>query len=81
MKQKTYLFLAVILLCVIGTTSGGQSADNPAQKPNILFIAVDDLRPNLGAYGHSFMHTPRMDELADSGTLFQRATRRRLSLM
>ena len=40
---------------------------------NVLFIAVDDLRPNLGAYGHSFMHTPRMDELADSGTLFQRA--------
>jgi arylsulfatase A-like enzyme len=40
---------------------------------NVLFIAVDDLRPNLGAYGHSFMHTPRMDELAESGTLFQRA--------
>ena len=40
---------------------------------NVLFIAVDDLRPNLGAYGHDFMKTPRMDELAYSGTLFQRA--------
>ena len=40
---------------------------------NVLFIAVDDLRPNIGAYGHKFMMTPRMDELAESGTLFQRA--------
>ena len=40
---------------------------------NVLFIAVDDLRPNIGAYGHKFMMTPRMDQLAESGTLFQRA--------
>ena len=41
-----------------------------AAAPNILFIAVDDLRPELGCYGEAHMHTPNMDKLATSGRLF-----------
>ncbi|MBO9594475.1 MAG: sulfatase [Niabella sp.] len=37
---------------------------------NILFIAVDDLRPELGAYGKSYMRTPHMDQLAHTGRVF-----------
>jgi len=40
------------------------------KKPNVLFIAVDDLRPQLHAYGHAFMVTPNMDKLASQGRLF-----------
>ena len=40
--------------------------------PNILFIAIDDLRPELGIYGAK-IKTPHMDRLAESGVLFQRA--------
>ena len=40
---------------------------------NVLFIVVDDLRPLLGCYGHSEMHTPNIDALAKRGTLFNRA--------
>ena len=40
---------------------------------NVLFIMVDDLRPLLGCYGHSEMHTPNIDKLAQRGTLFNRA--------
>ena len=40
---------------------------------NVLFILVDDLRPLLGCYGHSEMHTPNIDALAQRGTLFNRA--------
>ena len=40
---------------------------------NVLFIAVDDLRPLLGCYGHSEMHTPNIDKLATQGTVFNRA--------
>ena len=40
---------------------------------NVLFIAVDDLRPLLGCYGHSNMHTPNIDRIAQRGTLFNRA--------
>ena len=43
----------------------------PAKLHNILLIVADDLRPNIGAYGASFMHTPNLDELAASGTLFE----------
>ena len=40
---------------------------------NVLFIVVDDLRPLLGCYGHTEMHTPNIDRLAERGTLFNRA--------
>jgi len=38
--------------------------------PNILFIPVDDLRPELGAYGDEFIKTPNMDLLAEQGVTF-----------
>ncbi len=44
-----------------------------AQKPNVLFIAIDDLRPELGCYDSPIAKTPVMDELASQGLLFNRA--------
>ncbi len=42
-------------------------------KPNILFIAVDDLRPSMGCYGDPHAITPNMDGLAARGVQFNRA--------
>ena len=42
-------------------------------RPNVLFIAVDDLRPQLGCYGHEQMVTPHIDALAVRGLVFNRA--------
>ncbi|NIJ45326.1 arylsulfatase A-like enzyme [Wenyingzhuangia heitensis] len=42
-------------------------------KPNILFIAVDDLRPELGCYGSKEAITPNIDKLASQGVLFNNA--------
>ncbi|VGO15411.1 Choline-sulfatase [Pontiella desulfatans] len=42
-------------------------------RPNILFISVDDLRPELGCYGQEYMITPNIDRLAEEGVLFERA--------
>jgi arylsulfatase A-like enzyme len=39
-------------------------------KPNILFIAIDDLKPIIGAYGNTFIKTPNIDRLAKRGTTF-----------
>lgn len=43
------------------------------KKMNVLFIAVDDLRPELGCYGVKAIRTPNIDALAASGTVFERA--------
>lgn len=48
-------------------------SSSSAAKPNVLFIAVDDLRPDLGCYGAAQMKTPHFDKLAASGLLFERA--------
>ena len=42
-------------------------------RPNVLFIAVDDLRPELGCYGKAHIHSPHIDQLASTGALFERA--------
>ena len=42
-------------------------------KPNILFIAIDDLRPELGCYGKKEVLSPHIDKLASTGTVFNRA--------
>ncbi|MFZ9092797.1 MAG: sulfatase-like hydrolase/transferase, partial [Planctomycetaceae bacterium] len=60
-----WFFVVCSLCCVVSV----QAAD----RPNILFIAVDDLRPELGCYGSPIAKTPHLDRLAKQGLLFQRA--------
>ena len=43
------------------------------RKPNVLFIAVDDLRPELNCYGKNQIKSPNMDRLAQAGIVFTRA--------
>ncbi len=50
-----------------------QSAVVAWAKPNVLFIAVDDLRPELACYGKTHIKSPNIDKLAKTGFLFERA--------
>jgi len=46
------------------------SASLSADRPNILFIAIDDLRNDLGALGVAHAKTPQLDELARTSRVF-----------
>jgi len=48
----------------------GTGCSDTGNKPNILFIAVDDLRPELGCYGQLQIKSPNIDKLAEEGTIF-----------
>ncbi len=47
-------------------------AASDSNRYNVLFICVDDLRPELGCMGAKYVHTPNIDKLAESGRLFNR---------
>lgn len=49
------------------------SSKHGKTKKNILFIAVDDLKPLLSNYGETQMHTPNFDRLASMGMTFTNA--------
>ncbi|MGI9472704.1 MAG: sulfatase [Rubripirellula sp.] len=59
--------------CVILVTMALASIAHADQRTNVLFIAVDDLRPELGCYGSEIAITPNLDALAGDGLLFNRA--------
>ena len=57
---------AVCLLAMAGVTMA-------QERPNILFITVDDLNTDLGAYGHPLVRSPSIDRLAAEGLRFDAA--------
>ncbi len=69
-----YLHRSLTLTTLLGLLTTALFAADPApQRPNILFIAVDDLRPELGAYGADHIKSPNIDRLAKSGLTFNHA--------
>lgn len=52
---------------------GAQAKKTLVQRPNVLFLMADDLRPELGCYGVEEVKTPNIDRLAAGGVLFGNA--------
>jgi len=76
--MKTRILNSVVLVALI---VGAFSCTTPARveegkmksKPNILFIAVDDLRPELSFYGAKHIKSPNLDKLASQSLIFNRS--------
>lgn len=60
-------------LLALGGLSLYRSSAAASRRPNVLFIAVDDLRPELGCYGRDYIHSPNIDRIARQGMTFTRA--------
>lgn len=63
------MFCIVVPLCTF-SQSASEGTTGRLNKPNVLFIAVDDLRPELGCYGAKYIHSPNIDRLASGGAVF-----------
>lgn len=63
---------AALAVAWLGFAAIGMAADSPQNRYNVLLIAIDDLRPELGCYGSTVAQTPHLDRLAAEGVLFTR---------
>ena len=76
MKKRRWLGLQIGLvlscfLCGYGVGEERTAARQKiAQRPNILWISLEDISPDLGCYGDSYAITPHIDRLARQGVLF-----------
>lgn len=64
--------MRLLLLVALAGLCGAWGRE-AAPRPNVLFVAVDDLRPELGCYGAAHIRSPHMDRLAAQGLRFDRA--------
>lgn len=65
------MLLALMMVLPVAEASGGR--ERIETRANVLFIAVDDLKPALGCAGDRHARTPNIDRLAARGTVFRRA--------
>lgn len=81
MKALLYILLGAVIITSCNTqkikslekSSKQVTNISSSEKKNILFIAVDDLKPLLSNYGESQMVTPNFDRLAKLGMTFTNA--------
>jgi hypothetical protein len=74
MSLARWLWFAVGLVVVLTAKSSCAAETQTPQKPNVLFIAVDDLNDWTGILGgHPGVQTPNLDRLMQRGTWFSRA--------
>lgn len=64
----------MVLLLACNEKHNAKQDDNAGNKKyNVLFISIDDLRPQLGSYGDAMVKSPHLDAFAEEATLFKRA--------
>lgn len=64
--SRCSILSTLVMLCLAANVDA-------AEKLNVLFFMSDDMRPDLGCYGHPQVKSPNIDALARSGVLFDRA--------
>ena len=76
MKTNSNLILSTVVwttVLTLGLAAVQNASAADASKPNVLFISIDDLRPELGCYGNREIKTPHLDAYAKRAMTFTRA--------
>jgi len=73
MRIRTYLAVGFLLASLTGHAQKKEKGASAPQKYNVLFIAVDDLKPDIRSFGFDETITPGLDKLAASSTIFPSA--------
>ena len=63
---------SLLLFAFYGELVSGLPAFGQTPRKNVLLICIDDLRPELNSFGASYIHSPNIDALAESGRTFHR---------
>lgn len=71
--MQNFFSLVSCLHCIAWLSPAVLAGDAPGEKPNVLLILVDDLKPALGCYGDHTARTPNIDALAARGMRFDLA--------
>ena len=71
MKTKHYTSALATLLILLLIGCAEKESQKKNKKYNVLFVSIDDLRPTLGVYGDTIVHSPNIDALASEGITFQ----------
>ncbi len=61
-------YAPLVLSALLSTQQRAQAQED--SQPNFLFICIDDLRPQIGAYGYEQIKSPNLDKIAEQGRLF-----------
>ena len=75
MSKKLFLILFLVLqITVLPSWANGASTPSDQTRPNVLFIAIDDMNDWAGFLDtHPQIQTPNMDSLATQGVSFTNA--------
>lgn len=75
--ERKLTSISTLFLGCIGTLFANDITDvksvEEKKNMNVLFFFIDDLKPELASFGHNYIHSPNIDELANEGVAFSNA--------
>jgi N-sulfoglucosamine sulfohydrolase len=71
--MKHLLSIILLGLLIVSCSQGPDSEEAANQRPNILMIVSEDNSEQIGAYGETRVHTPALDQLAETGIRYTNA--------